>query len=371
MLIKPHGGTLISIEKKSLEYDLGYIVDDRLIFDIEMLANGGFSPLTGFLNKEDAESVINNMYLKNGLIWSIPILFPFKNKVYKDNKILLKDKHNNNIGVFLVEDIFELDLDNYVLKVFGTNDINHPGVKVVFDGGNQFIGGKLLSYEYELKLEGIDKVLKPKETREIIEKNNWKTVVAFQTRNPIHRAHEYLIKVAQETADSLFIHPLVGETKSDDIPAIVRVKCYEILVDKYFNKKRTLLSYLPAAMRYAGPREAIHHMIIRQNYGATHMIIGRDHAGVGNYYGTYEAQELVEKYKDSLEIKSLNFEHSFYCKDCESIVSHKTCPHSIESHLILSGTKVREMLKNGERPPKEFSRPEVADILIESVQGEK
>ena len=378
-MINPHGGKLVNKiateeEKEQLLEKIKsltkIVIPDRYVSDCEMIANGGFSPLEGFMCKEDAENVINNLHLKNGLIWSIPIVLPIPQEIFDSLKIgdevALFDKNDRPIALMVIEDKFNLDLENYCKNVFKTTDIEHPGVKVVKNAGNNFIGGEIVRLINRPLREGIDEryYLDPSEVREIIKNKGWKRVVAFQTRNPIHRAHEYIIKVALEPMDGVMIHPLVGETKPDDIPADVRMQCYETLINNYFNKEKVNLSVLPASMHYAGPREAIHHMLMRKNYGATHMIIGRDHAGVGDYYGTYEAQESVDKYSDELGIQPLKFEHSFYCKKCENMASAKTCPHPKENHVHLSGTKVRAMLREGKRPPKEFSRPEVADILI-------
>ena len=379
-MIKAHGGVLINRiaegdRKAALEakaeglYKLQ--VEDRYTSDLLMIAIGGFSPLKGFMGKADAESVINKMELTNGLVWSIPILLSVKDdKIAVGQEIALTDKDNTVIAIMTVSEKFELDLDNYTTKVYKTNDAAHPGVKVVLDGGNSFIGGdiELLNRPVGEDVQENYK-LDPSMSRAEFEKRGWKTVVAFQTRNPIHRAHEYLLKCALESVDGLFIHPLVGETKSDDVPAMTRMKCYQVLMDNYFNLKHTTLGVLPAAMRYAGPKEAIMHMIIRKNYGCTHLIIGRDHAGVGNYYGTYEAQELVDTVADKLGIVPLKFEHTFYCKACGNMASTKTCPHTSEHHVMLSGTKVRDMLQASQRPPVEFSRPEVADILIAWATG--
>ncbi len=372
-MIEPYGGgelvDLYSFDEKLIEKasKLKKVeIARRFVSDCEMMANGGFSPLRGFMKREEVLSVLNDMRLPSGLIWSIPIVLPVSADVSSDDEVCLVDKEGKEVAIMKVNDVFELDLIDYCKKVYGTHDKEHPGVSMMFNYGNRFVGGdiKVLS-KPERKEVSERYYLDPKETRKIFEERGWNSIVAFQTRNPIHRAHEYLIKCALESADGFLIHPLVGETKADDIPADVRMDCYEILVESYFNKEKTAISVLPAAMRYAGPKEAILHMIVRQNYGCTHMIIGRDHAGVGDYYGTYEAQELVDSIADELDIKAVKFEHAFYCRKCENLATSKTCPHTHDFHVHLSGTKVRGMLKDGIRPPKEFSRDEVADILID------
>ena len=383
-MVKPHGGELVyrvasEEEKKELlkkaETLPRIVAGDRYVGHCEMVAIGGYSPLKGFMTKEEAESVIRDVHLPNGLLWSIPIVLPVDEEFWKGLKlgdeVAIYDKNNRPIAIVVVEDKYTLDLDFYCEHVFKTTDENHPGVAFVKSAGNHFIGGELLRLINRPVREGIPEhyYQDPYQVRKVIEEKGWKRVVAFQTRNPIHRAHEYIIKCALETMDGALIHPLVGETKKDDIPASVRMKCYEVLIDNYFNKNRVHLSVLPAPMHYAGPREAVHHMIMRKNYGCTHMIIGRDHAGVGDYYGTYEAQEFVDQFIDELGIMPLKFEHAFYCTRCENMATSKTCPHPKEFHIHLSGTKVRAMLREGKRPPKEFSRPEVADILIEWATG--
>jgi sulfate adenylyltransferase len=383
-MVNPHGGKLVSkiapeAEKPGLEEKARGLfklkISDRYVSDCEMIAIGGFSPLEGFMTKTEAESVINNLQMPDGTLWSIPVVLPVSEEIAAGinliDEIALFDKNDRLIAVMLVKDKFSLDLNNYSEKIYKAADADHPGVKVLHESGNFFIGGEILRLINRPLRESIaEKYFRdPAEIREIIKNRGWKKVVAFQTRNPIHRAHEYLIKCALESVDGVLIHPLVGETKQDDIPAATRMKCYEALIEGYFNPQRTLLSVLPAAMRYAGPREAIHHLIIRQNYGCTHMIIGRDHAGVGNYYGSYEAQELVDTIADKLLITPLKFENSFFCKKCENLASQKTCPHPAEEHLNLSGTAVRNMLKAGELLPKQFSRPEVAQILIDWARG--
>jgi len=376
---QPHGGVLVNrlstgTRKSELEKAATSLfqlkIEDRYIADCEMIAIGAFSPLRGFMNKADAESVIEKMELTNGLLWGIPILLPVNadnfSKVNAGTEIALKDKEGRLIAVMNVSEKFELDIQNLAQKCFKTTEDKHPGVKAILNGGNLFLAGEVEMINRPIRNERIDEkyYLDPIETRASFEKHGWKTIVAFQTRNPIHRAHEYLIKCAQEMVDGALIHPIVGETKADDIPAPVRMKCYEALIENYFNPDNTMLSVLPTAMHYAGPREAINHTIIRKNYGCTHMIIGRDHAGVGTYYGTYEAQVLMDSVADKTGMNILKFENTFWCVDTASMASTKTSPKDAES-VSLSGTKVREMLANGERPPSEFSRPEVADILIE------
>ncbi|HEX5151252.1 MAG TPA: sulfate adenylyltransferase [Parafilimonas sp.] len=375
---QPHGGKLVNkiaegARKEELEAkakDLFQLtIEDRYGADVEMIAIGAFSPLEGFMGKADSESVIENMKLTNGLAWGIPILLPVGdkyNELKEGKEIALLNKEGDVLAVMTVNEKFELDLSNLCQKCFKATDDKHPGAAAILRGGNKFIAGPLELVNRPVRKEDIKEkyFLDPSETRAEFEKRNWKTIVAFQTRNPIHRAHEYLIKCAQEIVDGALIHPIVGETKSDDIPAPVRMKCYEVLIENYFNPDNTKLSVLPTAMRYAGPREAINHTLIRKNYGCTHMIIGRDHAGVGNYYGTYEAQQLMEKVGPEIGMQILKFENTFWCRNTESMASTKTAPKNPDV-VSLSGTKVREMLANGQRPPSEFSRPLVADILIE------
>jgi sulfate adenylyltransferase len=377
-MLKPHGGTLVNRIAKGKEkeelikqtqkfYKIN--IQDRFVSDCEMIAIGGFSPLTGFMNKNTTISVIEKRELPGGTIWSIPILLPISKsdyvKIKNGDKVILQDKYNRIIAIIEVSEKFTLDLENYCQKVFKTIEIAHPGVKAAKEAGNYFLAGDIRLINRPLREKIAKNYFKdPLQTRKEFKEKGWNSIVAFQTRNPIHRAHEYLIKCALEITDGALIHPLVGETKPDDIPANVRMQCYETIIENYFNPEKTMLTVLPTAMRYAGPKEAIHHMIMRKNYGCTHMIIGRDHAGVGDYYGTYEAQELVDKVSEQLGIIALKFEHSFYCNRCENMATKKTCPHSADIHVFLSGTKVRKMLKEGEKPPKEFSRPEVAEVLL-------
>ena len=376
---QPHGGELVNrivtgARKTELEKEaknlFQLVIEDRYGADVEMIANGAFSPLTGFMNKADAEGTIEKMTLSNGLLWGIPILLPTgdqHDKIKVGEEIALIEKSSGKVlAVMKVEEKFELDLMNLAQKCFKTTEDKHPGVKAVLSGGNKFISGPLEMVNRPTRHDEIDNkyYMDPAETRAEFAKRGWKTVVAFQTRNPIHRAHEYLIKCAQEIVDGALIHPIVGETKPDDIPAPVRMRCYEALINGYFNPDNTMVSALPTAMRYAGPREAINHTLIRKNYGCTHMIVGRDHAGVGTYYGTYEAQEMMDSVADRTGMTILKFENTFFCKETQGMASSKTAPKNA-TQVSLSGTKVREMLANGERPPAEFSRAEVADILIE------
>lgn len=344
--------------------------------DLELIGNGGYSPLTGFMGKADFESVCRKMTLASGDVWAIPVLLSVdKAKAPKvGDRVALHAPNGVLQGVMSVTEVFAHDKKLEIPNVFRTEDPAHPGAAKVLEEGDTCVAGPVDVLTLCVDPQGpeafLDMRLTPLQTRDQFKQRGWKTVVAFQTRNPIHRAHEYVCKCAQEVVDGLLIHPLVGETKAGDIPADVRMQCINILVEKYFHPKNTLVSVLPAAMRYAGPREAIHHAIMRKNYGCSHFIVGRDHAGVGNYYGTYDAQKIFDEVDmNNLKIEPLKFEHSAWSKKYGGMVSQKTFPWTEGDIINLSGTKVRDMLKAGERPPAEFSRPEVADVLIKWAQS--
>lgn len=383
--IAPHGGALV--QRALPENRRDEIIDrieqfptlslnQRQWSDIELIANGGYSPLTGFLTEKEYASIIHTGRLTNGLAWTIPILLltdrEEAERLTIGQEVLLRDRDGKNLALLQLEEIFRVNKEELARSVWRTTDPKHPGVKNLYDEGDVALAGSIDVVQLENGTNLADYFLSPAQTREHFRLQGWKTVVAFQTRNPIHRAHEYIQKVALELIDGLLVHPLVGETKSDDVPAGVRMECYKALLDRYYPASRVLLSVMPAAMRYAGPKEAIHHAIIRQNYGCTHFIVGRDHAGVGSYYGTYDAQQIFDEYtKEELAINPLKFEHTFHCTACGGMASERTCPHDTKSRLVLSGTKVRELLQLGLPIPEEFSRPEVIHILREAYADAK
>jgi sulfate adenylyltransferase len=374
-MIAPHGGKLVnrSVDSPQAELELRegaqglrrLTLTGRELNDLALIANGALSPLTGFMNRKDYDQVVTTMRLAGGLPWSIPVVLAVDREEapIAGTRAALYDGEGQLRAVIEVEDVFEHDKPREAQNVYRTEDQKHPGVAALYERKEVLIGGAVSV----LPSEHDPVSLSPNETRAEFERRGWKTIVGFQTRNPVHRAHEYIQKCALEMVDGLLLHPLVGETKSDDIPAEVRMRCYRALLDNYYPADRVLLSTLPAAMRYAGPREAIFHAMMRKNYGCTHFIVGRDHAGVGSYYGTYDAQKLFEEFTPAeLGIAPLKFENSFYCRRCQSMGTQKTCSHDSANHVSLSGTSVREMLRAGQLPPPEFSRPEVAQILIDA-----
>jgi len=329
------------------------------------------------MGKKDYESVLGKMRLANGLPWTLPITLSVTDEQAKklragDDVALCGPPVGAQLiaplhAILHLEEKFEYDPRQEAEKILRTADETHPGVKALFEQGPIYLGGKISLLQPIPHDDFRAYRLDPRETRRVFEERGWKRVVGFQTRNPIHRAHEYLTKAALEICDGLLIHPIAGETKGDDIPVNVRMRCYEVLIEKYYPRERVLLAVNPAFMRYAGPREAIFHAIVRKNYGCTHFIVGRDHAGVGNYYGTFDAHKIFENFEpEEIGITPFFFDHAFFCRQCDEMASTKTCPHGDSDRVILSGTKVRELLQKGILPPPEFSRPEVAKILIET-----
>ena len=369
-LIAPHGGTLVDRtgdRPGDLDSLAVVTLTAREVSDLDMLASGALSPLEGFMGREDYESVVESMRLANGLPWALPVCLAVEEAPAAD-RVALADDSGRKLAVLHVSEVYDYDKGREAENCFRTTDDAHPGVARLYGQKPRYLAGRVTVFERP-EPSFPELALDPAETRAAFADRGWKRVVGFQTRNPIHRAHEYLTKVALETVDGLLVHPLVGDTKGDDVPADVRVDCYRVLLDGYYPDDRVLLSAFPAAMRYAGPREAIWHAICRKNYGCSHFIVGRDHAGVGDYYGTYDAQLIFDELEPhELDIEPMFFEHSFFCKACGTMASAKTCPHDKEEHVFLSGTKVRELLGSGDVPPEEFTRREVAEVLIEAYR---
>jgi len=384
-LIKPHGGKLINREvqgreRETLEERLPSLkkieLSSRQISDLVMIATGAFSPIEGFMGKKDYEDVLHNMRLSNGLVWSIPITLAIEKeeaaKLSEGEEVALADENGKVLAVLDLEEKYSYDKEREAMLVYRTTDEKHPGVKSLYQAGDILLGGKISLLEYPHYGQFEQYLFHPKETRRIFQERGWKRIAGFQTRNPVHRSHEYIQKCALEMVDGLFLQPLIGETKEDDIPAEVRMRCYQVLLDKYYPKDRVFLGVLPAAMRYAGPREAIFHALVRKNYGCTHFIVGRDHAGVGEFYGPFDAHYIFDEFEEEeLEITPLFFDFTFYCKGCDGMASYKTCPHDSSLHIALSGTKVREMLQQGKMLPAEFTRPEISEILIEWATSQR
>jgi len=380
-LIAPHGGELVinmaseaeivalQEKAKSLPH---VTIGSRQLADLEMMAIGAYSPLGGFMGREDYLGVVNDMHLSNGLPWSIPITLSTSaaqaEALNVGSQLALVNEQGTLQAVMTLHEKYGYDKKLEARKVYRTEEEAHPGVKVVYQQGDVLLGGPVRVVALQPQVFAQYRYT-PTQSRALFAERGWKRVVGFQTRNPVHRAHEYIQKCALEIVDGLYLHPLVGDTKGDDIPADVRMRCYEVLLKNYYPADRVVLGVLPAAMRYAGPREAIFHALMRKNYGCSHFIVGRDHAGVGNYYGTYDAHRIFAEFDAAkLGITPMFFDHTFFCRVCDSMASSKTCPHTSEHHVTLSGTKVRQMLQAGEIPPREFSRPEVAQVLIEAMR---
>lgn len=383
-IVPPHGGALKplllqgEVCKRAVQEAASYPVvrlSSRETSDLIMLAVGAFSPLNGFMVQEDYESVVDNMHLADGTLWPMPITLAVTKEradalAVGDQIALVDDESGELMGRITIRDKYAYDKNNEATQVFRTPDGRHPGVAKIYEQGDYYLGGPVQVFS-EGPYPDLYKehYARPAETRALFEKLGWTTIAAFQTRNPIHRSHEYCTKIAMEVCDGVFIHPIVGKLKADDIPADVRIKCYEILLAKYYPPERVVMKVYPMEMRYGGPREAVLHAIFRQNYGCSHLIVGRDHAGVGNYYGPFDAQTIFDGLAEGeLQIEPLKIDWTFWCHKCDGMASMKTCPHDKADRVLISGTAVRDMLANGETPPKEFSRPEVADILIQYYQ---
>ena len=380
-LVPPHGGALRELLARGAEAEAlaerarslpALRLGPRETTDLELLAVGALSPLGGFMGEADYRAVVDAMRLDGGALWSVPIVLPATREeadALGGREIALAAPDGTPLAVMEAGDPYPADAEREAGRVYGTTDGAHPGVAALRARPGQLLGGAVRAFALPPDPEFPRHRLTPADTRAAFAERGWSSVAGFQTRNPVHRAHEYLTKVALELTDGLLLHPLVGETQPGDVPAAVRMRCYEALLEGYYPRERVLLSVLPASMRYAGPREAIFHAIMRQNYGCSHFIVGRDHAGVGDYYGTYDAQRVFDGLEPgALAIRPLRFEHSFHCRRCGAMASSHTCPHGAADHVFLSGTRVREMLAAGEAPPPEFTRPEVAAILIEAYR---
>ena len=383
-LIPPHGGKLNPLILKGESLHEASIKAQSLTKirmttrerdDLIMMGIGAFSPLEGFLGKADWKGVCDEMKMVSKTFWPIPITLSTSREVANhisegQEVALIDDEGGELMGSMVVEEKYTIDKTYECKQVFKTDDLKHPGVAKLMAQGEMNIGGLVKVFSesnYPTKFKGL--YAKPEETRKLFEDRGWRTIAALQLRNPMHRSHEYLAKIALEISDGLFIHQLIGKLKEGDIPAEIRAKCVDALVEHYFPRDRVIQKGYPLEMRYAGPREALLHAVFRQNYGASHLIVGRDHAGVGEYYGPFEAQDIFDQIPlNALLIKPLKIDWTFYCYKCQGMASPKTCPHGKDDHLILSGTKLRKILSEGKNPPKEFSRPEVLDILIDYYQ---
>jgi sulfate adenylyltransferase len=373
----PHGGQLV--DRRLDADDAAELTTSELpslpltaaeTADLRALATGAYSPLTGFMGAKEHQSVTESMRLPDGTLWPIPVCLGIPEGMQVDGgRVLLRGERGEPLGVLEVEEVFERDRGLEAELVYGTTDPAHPGVARVLGAPSLAVAGPVQAVVAPMGGPVGSRALTPTETRAAFQARGWRSVVGFQTRNPVHRAHEYLMKCALEMVDGLLLHPLVGPTKEGDVPAEVRMRAYEAVLG-YFPAERVLLAALVAPMRYAGPREAVLHALVRKNYGCTHFIVGRDHAGVGAYYGTYEAQQLLASLpEEDLGITPLRFDNAFHCLRCGAMATGKTCPHPDSDHVALSGTQVRSMLAAGQLPPPEFSRAEVAELLIEAYQA--
>ena len=383
-LIPPHGGTLVSLlaqgeQAEALREGLRSLprlrLSPRTIADLELLTVGGFSPLTGFMTRREYDSVLEHMRLPNGTVWSMPVTLAVSTEesaAIEEGCQVALTIEGEPLAVLTVEEKYTYDKAREARLVYRTEDTSHPGVAALYGQGDVLLGGPVAALRLPPHEDLLHYRLTPAQTRAAFVERGWSRVVGFQTRNPVHRAHEYIQKCALEIVDGLLLHPLVGETKSDDIPADVRMRCYEVLLEGYYPPDRVLLSALPAAMRYAGPKEAIFHALMRKNYGCSHFIVGRDHAGVGDYYGPSDAQHIFREFRsEDLGVTPLFFDNTFFCRACDEMASAKTCPHGPEDRVIFSGTQVRAMLAAGQAPPREFTRPEVAKVLLDAMAARR
>lgn len=380
-LVPPHGGKLKSLlikgdeleeEKEKARSFPSVQLTSRETSDLIMMAIGAFSPITGFMGRDDYKGVVENMHMADGTLWPIPITLSVSrdkaDSLAVNSEAALVDEESGELmGSMSIKEKFTYDKVHEAKNVFRTDDEAHPGVSKVYAQKEILLGGQVKAFSEGPYPEQFgDYYGRPEDTRRIFTELGWRTVAGFQTRNPIHRSHEYCTKIALEVSDGILIHPLVGKLKADDIPAHIRMKCYEVLMDNYYPKDRVVLKVYPMEMRYGGPREAILHAIFRQNYGCSHLIVGRDHAGVGNYYGPFDAQDIFDEIDEGeLHLEPLKIDWTFWCYKCDGMASMKTCPHNKEDRVLISGTQLRKMLAEGQMPPKEFSRPEVAQILME------
>ena len=368
-MISAHGGKLVNRTSKIDPTDMMTVdISTDLANDVENIADGIFSPLEGFLNKQDFDSVVEKGRLENGIAWTIPTVLDVdeetSQKMKDSGDVLLKNPDGIGIAVLHVEDVFTFDKSNTATGVYGTNDVAHPGVAKTNSMKDFLVGGKIDYIQRQSETEIRKHRMTPTQTREVFEKAGWKTIVAFQTRNPPHVAHEMLQKAAITTRDGVFVNPLIGKKKSGDFKDEIIVKAYETMISNYYPENKCQLATLHTEMKYAGPKEAIHHAIMRQNYGCTHIIIGRDHAGVGNFYDPFAAHRIFDDYPE-LEIEPIFFPAFFYCRKCLTFTNPKACPHDADSREQISGTKLREMIQNNQAPSEFILRPEVAKVIIE------